>query len=56
LRTFIKRTVNEVMWDMQIPPTSKEVTNEALVRVSKDDTVKGKWEVSSDRGGIACMV
>jgi len=49
---FIKRTVNEVMWDMQIPPTSKEVTNDVLVRVSKDDTVKGKWKVSTDRGSM----
>jgi len=38
---------------MQIPAISKEMINEVLARVSKEDTVKSKWEVSTDRVGIA---
>ena len=35
-----------------MPTISKEMIKEVLVRVFKEDPVKGKWEVSTDRGGI----
>mgnify|MGYP001800929972 FL=1 len=50
--SFVKRTANDVAWDMKIPDYSAGIIKEIMQRVSKEDPVRGVCEVNSGRSCI----
>ena len=51
--SYIKRMAGDVKWDEKIPAYTEEMIREVLARVSKEDPVKGVWEVNGGEGGVA---
>ena len=50
--SFIKRTANGVIWDQEIPGYIEEMIGQVLVRVAREDLVKGVWELSIGRSSV----
>jgi transposase InsO family protein len=50
--SYIKRLTNETGWDETIATHVRSLAQELLDRVSKQDPVKGKWNVDSNGEGV----
>ena len=46
------RTAGDAKWDEKIPAYTEEIIREVLAKVSKEDPVKGVWEVNGGEGGV----
>ena len=50
--SYVKRRVNDILWDESIPAEVRAMVKEIFERVSKKDPVSGTWSVDSGNKGV----